>query len=107
MNPQKTSDLSVVRELGITIIDGRLTTYMYVSPHPYAFYQMRYMDRIAVTFGGGGRLDCCNGRLCGVADSQLHCFTAFSWYKTRDLHCQYANKLVVFNCTKPIALRIL
>ena len=44
----------------------------YVSPHPYAFYQMRYVDRIAVAFEGGGRLDCCNGRLCsGVADSQL------------------------------------
>ena len=48
-------------------------------------YQMRYIDRIAVTFGGGGRLDCCNGRLCGVADSQLHCFSAFSWYRMRDL----------------------
>jgi len=30
-----------------------------------------------------------------------------SWYRTRDLHYQYANKLVVFNCTKPIVLRIL
>jgi len=33
---------------------------------------MRYVDRIAVAFGGGGRLDCCNGLLYhGVADSQL------------------------------------
>jgi len=24
---------------------------------------MHYVDRITVAFGGGGRLDCCNGRL--------------------------------------------
>ena len=41
--------------------------------HIYEFYQMRYMDRIVVAFGEGGRLDCCNGLLCGVADSQLQC----------------------------------
>jgi len=34
---------------------------------------MCYVDRIAVAFKGGRRLDCCNGRLCGVADSQLRC----------------------------------
>jgi len=39
--------------------------------------------------------------------SVAYCFSAFSWYRTRDLHYQHANKLVVFNCTKPIALRIL
>ena len=62
----------MVREqLGVTIIDGPLT----MSAHAYAFYiyQMRYVDRIAVTFGGGGRLDCCNSLLYGVADSQLQC----------------------------------
>jgi len=32
---------------------------------------MRYVDRIAVAFGGGGRLDYCNGLLYGAADSQL------------------------------------
>jgi len=32
---------------------------------------MRYVDRIAVAFGVGGRLDYCNGLLYGVADSQL------------------------------------
>jgi len=32
---------------------------------------MRYMDRMTVAFGGGGRLDYCNGLLCGVADSQF------------------------------------
>ena len=61
----------MVRELGVTIIDGRLTLTSHISPHPFVFYQMRYVDRIAVAFGGGGQLECCNGRLCGVADSQL------------------------------------
>jgi len=53
------------------IIDGRLT--MLANIHrAYAFYQMCCVDRIAVAFGGG-RLDCCNDRLCGVANSQLQC----------------------------------
>ena len=63
-------------------IDGRLTGP--VSPHPYAFYQMRYVDRTAVAFRGGDRLDCCNGRLFGVADSQLQRLQLV--YRTRDLH---------------------
>ena len=45
---------------------------------------LRYMDRIAVAFGGGGRLVCCNGLLYGVADSQLQRLQLV--YRMRDLH---------------------
>jgi len=43
-----------------------------------------------------GRLDCCNcnGRLCGVADSQLQLV-----YRMRDLHCASIRQCVLFNCT--------
>jgi len=78
MNPHKWSDdswlplLSVVRELGVTIIDAVWLglcqpTSIRVLPDalcgPYRNF----------AFGAGSRLDCCNGRLCGVADSQLRC----------------------------------
>jgi len=78
MNPQKTSDPSVVRELGVTIIDGRLTMSAHIHTRCVIWTVSQSLseeaaDLTAATVVSVG---------CGVADSQLQCLR---WYRTRDL----------------------